>query len=74
MGKIKSRFETAGVIPVLVFDDAQFAIDTAGALLEGRLDVLEVTLRTKDSWAALEKIIEQYPKALTGVGTVINAD
>jgi 2-dehydro-3-deoxyphosphogluconate aldolase/(4S)-4-hydroxy-2-oxoglutarate aldolase len=69
---MKTKFESARVIPVLIFDDAGVAVETAGALIEGGLDVLEVTLRTDASWAALEQIIEQFPNATTGVGTVLD--
>ena len=61
------------MIPILIFDNADVAVETAGALIEGGLDVLEVTLRSDASWAALELIIEQFPDALTGVGTVFDA-
>lgn len=71
---MKPMFEAAGVIPVLIFDDAGHAAPTAGALLAGGLDVLEVTLRTDASWAALENIIERFPEATTGVGTVLDRD
>ena len=62
------------MIPILIFENADAAVGTAGALIEGGLEVLEVTLRTDASWSALELIIEQFPNALTGVGTVFDAD
>lgn len=71
---MKSRFSTAGVIPVLTFEDSEHAAPTAGALIEGGLDVLEVTLRTGAAWKSLERIMGQYPDAVTGVGTVLDRD
>lgn len=71
---MKTEFESARVIPILIFETEDVAVGTAGALIEGGLDVLEVTLRTNASWAALELIIEQFPNALTGVGTVFDED
>ena len=65
-----NRFTRTGVIPVLVFDRAEYAVDTSGALIEGGLDILEVTLRTDQSWQALEMVVKQFPEALIGVGTV----
>ncbi len=62
------------MISVLVFENADVVVETTGALLEGGLDVLEVTLRTSASWAALELIVEHFPDALTGVGTVLDVD
>jgi len=69
---MKTKFESARVIPILIFENADVAVGTAGALIEGGLEVLEVTLRTDASWEALEMIIEQFPNALTGVGTVFD--
>ena len=69
---MKTKFESARVIPILIFENADVAVGTAGALIEGGLEVLEVTLRTDASWGALEMIIEQFPNALTGVGTVFD--
>ena len=65
-----NKFTRTGVIPVLVFDQAEYAVDTFGALIEGGLDILEVTLRTDQSWQALEMVVKQFPEALIGVGTV----
>ncbi len=71
---MRARFENAGVIPVLIFEDASHAAPTAGALIDGGLDVLEVALRTDASWDALADIIKQHPNAVTGVGTVLDKD
>jgi 2-dehydro-3-deoxyphosphogluconate aldolase/(4S)-4-hydroxy-2-oxoglutarate aldolase len=71
---MKSKFESVGVIPVLIFENADHAASTAGALIDGGLDVLEVTLRTDASWDAFDQIMKQYPNAVTGVGTVLGQD
>jgi len=71
---MKTKFESVGVIPVLIFENADHAASTAGALIDGGLDVLEVTLRTDASWDAFEQIMTQYPNAVTGVGTVLDRD
>mgnify|MGYP001294653863 CR=1 FL=1 len=71
---MKSKFESVSVIPVLIFENADHAASTAGALIDGGLDVLEVTLRTEASWDAFDQIMTQYPNAVTGVGTVLGRD
>ena len=71
---MKSRFNSAGVIPVLIFEKTEYAVPTAGALIEGGLDVLEVTLRTDAAWKSLQHIMSRYPDAVTGVGTVLDRD
>lgn len=62
------------VLPVIVVDDAGAAVDLAAALLEGGIDVLEITLRSPAALAAIRRIADELPRALTGAGTVLNPD
>jgi 2-dehydro-3-deoxyphosphogluconate aldolase/(4S)-4-hydroxy-2-oxoglutarate aldolase len=71
---MKDMFEQAKVIPVLIFDQPEFAAPTAGALISGGLSVLEVTLRTDTAWQALDAIVASHPGATVGVGTVLEAE
>lgn len=66
--------EQAGVVPVLVIDSVNDALPLAQALVEGGLNVLEVTLRTEAALAAVEEIAKHLPDAHVGTGTVLNAD
>ncbi|TLM79572.1 bifunctional 4-hydroxy-2-oxoglutarate aldolase/2-dehydro-3-deoxy-phosphogluconate aldolase [Microbulbifer harenosus] len=65
--------EQAGVVPVLVIDNVSDALPLAQALVEGGLNVLEVTLRTEAALAAVEEIAKHLPDAHVGTGTVLNA-
>ncbi|MEH6700134.1 bifunctional 4-hydroxy-2-oxoglutarate aldolase/2-dehydro-3-deoxy-phosphogluconate aldolase [Parasphingorhabdus sp.] len=71
MKPIERIMRTAPVIPVLVINKVADAIPIAWALVDGGLNVLEVTLRTD---AALEAIAEmtQVEGAIVGAGTVTN--
>jgi 2-dehydro-3-deoxyphosphogluconate aldolase / (4S)-4-hydroxy-2-oxoglutarate aldolase len=71
---MKILFEQIRVIPVLVFPDPNHAAATAGALIDGGLPILEVTLRTDSAWTSLANIIAAYPDAHVGVGTVLDED
>ena len=62
---------TAPVIPVLVVEDAGHARETAEALVEGGLKVLEVTLRTPAALDAIRRM-NLVPGAIVGAGTVTN--
>jgi len=62
---------TAPVIPVLVVDDVGHARETAEALVEGGLRVLEVTLRTPAAIEAIKRM-NLVPGAIVGAGTVTN--
>nr|WP_010132250.1 bifunctional 4-hydroxy-2-oxoglutarate aldolase/2-dehydro-3-deoxy-phosphogluconate aldolase [Microbulbifer agarilyticus] len=65
--------EQAGVVPVIVIDKVSDALPLAQALVEGGLNVLEVTLRTEAALAAVEEIAKHLPDAHVGTGTVLNA-
>jgi 2-dehydro-3-deoxyphosphogluconate aldolase/(4S)-4-hydroxy-2-oxoglutarate aldolase len=62
------------VIPVIVIEDANDAEPLAEALLEGGLDVIEVTFRTAAAPAALARIIRTFPEMLAGAGTVVTRE
>jgi len=65
--------ERSGVIAVLVIDDPRDAVPVAGALLDGGVDCMELTLRTPAAINALRAVREGVPKMLAGVGTILNA-
>ncbi|WP_444883992.1 bifunctional 4-hydroxy-2-oxoglutarate aldolase/2-dehydro-3-deoxy-phosphogluconate aldolase [Microbulbifer sp. PSTR4-B] len=71
---IADILQSAGVVPVLVIERAEDALPLAEALLEGGLNVLEVTLRTEAALAAVEQIAKHLPEADVGTGTVLNDD
>jgi len=71
---IADILQVAGVVPVLVIEQAEDALPLAAALLEGGLSVLEITLRTEAALDAVEQIARQLPEAHVGTGTVLNGD
>jgi 2-dehydro-3-deoxyphosphogluconate aldolase/(4S)-4-hydroxy-2-oxoglutarate aldolase len=68
------RLEGQPVIPVIVIEDENDAEPLAEALLEGGLDVIEVTLRTAAAPAALSRILREFPEMLVGAGTVVTRE
>ena len=68
---ILDRMSKCGVIAVLVVDDAKSAIPLAQALLDGGIDVMELTLRTPAAIDALRAITQNVPKMLAGIGTIL---
>ncbi|GAA5524016.1 KHG/KDPG aldolase [Microbulbifer aestuariivivens] len=62
----------AGIVPVLVINNSEDALPLARALVEGGLNVLEVTLRTEAALKAVEEIARHLPDAHVGTGTVLN--
>ncbi|TQV75064.1 bifunctional 4-hydroxy-2-oxoglutarate aldolase/2-dehydro-3-deoxy-phosphogluconate aldolase [Aliikangiella marina] len=60
------------VVPVIVIDNLEDAVPLASALVEGGLEVLEVTLRTPVAIDAVKAMKAALPDAIIGTGTVTN--
>ena len=58
------------VVPVVVISDVAQAVPMAQALLDGGVDVIEVTLRSDTALAAIEQISRRVPDMVVGAGTV----
>ena len=65
----KNILQLAPVIPVLVIDEPEISVDLAQALIDGGLNVLEITLRTPDAFDAISNI-KTHTNAVVGAGTV----
>jgi 2-dehydro-3-deoxyphosphogluconate aldolase/(4S)-4-hydroxy-2-oxoglutarate aldolase len=61
------------IVPVLVIDDAGFAVDAAAALAAGGIGCVEITLRTPAALAAIAAVAAAGT-TLVGVGTVTTPD
>jgi 2-dehydro-3-deoxyphosphogluconate aldolase/(4S)-4-hydroxy-2-oxoglutarate aldolase len=59
------------VIAVLTIDDAEVAIPTAQALLEGGVRSIELTLRTDIAFDSIHAIKTRFPEITIGAGTII---
>ncbi|WP_439588066.1 bifunctional 4-hydroxy-2-oxoglutarate aldolase/2-dehydro-3-deoxy-phosphogluconate aldolase [Hydrogenophaga sp.] len=58
------------VVPVIVLTDAAQAVPLAHALLEGGIDVMEITLRSDVALMAIEAVARAVPQMHLGAGTV----
>ncbi len=69
-----NRLAAAGVVPVVVLDDAKDAVPTAKALIAGGVDVMEITFRTAAARDSIAAVAKEVPEMLVGAGTVINVE
>ena len=67
---ILMRLNHAGVIPVVVVENAKDAVPAAKAMLAGGVDVMEITFRTAAAPDAVKAVAESCPSMLVGAGTV----
>lgn len=58
------------VLPVIVISHVDQALPLAHALLEGGIDVMEITLRHPAGMAAIEVLAQQVPQMLVGAGSL----
>ena len=58
------------VVPVIVLNVPAHALPLAHALLEGGVDVMEITLRHESALAAIEAVARGLPEMHLGAGTV----
>ena len=68
------QIEKAGIIPVVVLDDAKNAEPLAKALCDGGLPCAEVTFRTAAAEESIRIISEKFPDMLVGAGTVLTTE
>lgn len=71
---IMSQLDQFPVIPVIVIDDVTDAKPLANALLQGGLNIIEVTFRTAAAAGAIEAIANEFPEMLVGAGTVVTPE
>jgi len=61
------------IVPVVALDNEKDALLLAQALLNGGINIMEVTLRTPAGLKAIEIISKSLPQMHVGAGTVLNA-
>jgi len=71
---ILERIGLAGLVPVVVIENAEDAVPAAHALLEAGLDVMEITMRTAAGIQAINNVRKAVPEMLVGAGTVLTLD
>ena len=62
------------VVPVVVLDRVQDTAPLCEALLQGGIQVIEITLRTEVAMAAIGEAVRRFPDMIVGAGTLLSAD
>jgi 2-dehydro-3-deoxyphosphogluconate aldolase/(4S)-4-hydroxy-2-oxoglutarate aldolase len=71
---LSERLLRASVVPLIQAGDAATALATVRALLAGGLGVIEVVLRTDAALTCLREVVQAFPDAVVGAGTVLTPD
>lgn len=72
--EVLERMRACGVVPVVVLENAEDAVDTARAMLKGGVDVMEITFRTSAAAESIRRVSEEVPDMLVGAGTVVTLE
>ncbi|MEA3491366.1 MAG: bifunctional 4-hydroxy-2-oxoglutarate aldolase/2-dehydro-3-deoxy-phosphogluconate aldolase [Campylobacterota bacterium] len=62
------------IVPVIALERVEDALPLAEALLEGGIEVMEITLRTDAGLKSIEAIARSMPEMSVGAGTVVHAE
>jgi 2-dehydro-3-deoxyphosphogluconate aldolase/(4S)-4-hydroxy-2-oxoglutarate aldolase len=62
------------IVPVVVLDRVESAEPLAEALLQGGLDIMEITFRTPAAEESIRRIAARFPEILLGAGTLLEKE
>ncbi|MCP4974790.1 MAG: bifunctional 4-hydroxy-2-oxoglutarate aldolase/2-dehydro-3-deoxy-phosphogluconate aldolase [Maribacter sp.] len=68
------KIDQTGIIAVLIIDEVRNAVSVARALLDGGVDAIELTLRTRAALESARAIKKEVPEMTLGIGTVLTVD
>ena len=74
LAKISELVGSQKVVPVVVIENAEQAVGLAQALLDGGMNVIEITLRNAYALEAIKLIKKQFPQMIIMAGTVCTAE
>lgn len=66
-----SRLQATGAVAVVIIDEPRHAEPLAAALLEGGIDLIELTLRTPSALEGIRRIRQAFPTVGIGAGTLL---
>ncbi|WP_441698044.1 bifunctional 4-hydroxy-2-oxoglutarate aldolase/2-dehydro-3-deoxy-phosphogluconate aldolase [Helicobacter pylori] len=70
--KIIEILQISPIVPVVVIENIKDAVPLAQSLIEGGIQIIEVTLRSSCALEAIELIAKNVPKMRVGAGTILN--
>ncbi|GAA8239891.1 bifunctional 4-hydroxy-2-oxoglutarate aldolase/2-dehydro-3-deoxy-phosphogluconate aldolase [Helicobacter pylori] len=70
--KIIEVLQISPIVPVVVVENIKDAVPLAQSLIEGGIQIIEVTLRSSCALEAIELIAKNVPKMRVGAGTILD--
>ena len=72
--ELSERLLQTPVVPLIAADNPVEAVQTAAALRDGGLSVIEVVMRSDMAQICMEEIVEQCEGVIVGAGTVLTVE
>ncbi len=70
--RIIEVLQISPIVPVVVVENIKDAVPLVQSLIEGGIQIIEVTLRSSCALEAIELIAKNVPKMRVGAGTILN--
>ncbi|GAA9646875.1 bifunctional 4-hydroxy-2-oxoglutarate aldolase/2-dehydro-3-deoxy-phosphogluconate aldolase [Helicobacter pylori] len=70
--RIIEVLQISPIVPVVVIENIKDAVPLVQSLIEGGIQIIEVTLRSSCALEAIELIAKNVPKMRVGAGTILN--
>ena len=68
------NFENINVLPILDIDNNVDPEKLINALIDGKINTVEITLRNEKAFDNIKFIRKKFPNLILGVGTIVNLD
>lgn len=74
MFNIDDQLKSAGIVPVIVLEEVEKAVELGAALRAGGVNCAEVTFRVAGADKVINSLVTAYPDMLVGAGTVLTIE
>ena len=71
---ININFKNINVLPILDIDENVDPEKLINALIDGKINIVEITLRNDKAFDNIKFIRKKFPNLILGVGTIVNLD
>lgn len=71
---IAEQLKKSGIVPVIVLENVDNSENLAKALIDGGVNVAEVTFRAEGADKVISRMVKAYPDMLVGAGTVLTIE
>jgi len=71
---IAEQLKKSGIVPVIVLENVDNSENLAKALINGGVNVAEVTFRAEGADKVISRMVKAYPDMLVGAGTVLTIE